>query len=43
MIKSIREIEKTRNFVENPDELSEKVIDGLFKDLEHKKSRTFIC
>ena len=43
MIKSIREIEKTRNFVEKPDELSEKVIDGLFKDLEHKKSRTFTC
>ena len=35
--KSIPEIEKTRNFLEKPDEFSEEVIDGLFKDLEHKK------
>ena len=35
--KSKQEIEKTRNFVEKPDEFSEEVIDGLFKDLEHKK------
>ena len=33
----IQEIEKTRNFLEKPDEFSEEVIDGLFKDLEHKK------
>ena len=35
--KRIQEIEKTRNFLEKPDEFSEEVIDGLFKDLEHKK------
>ena len=35
--KSIPEIEKTRNFLEKTDEFSEEVIDGLFKDLEHKK------
>ena len=35
--KSIREIEKTRHFVENPVEFSEEVIDGLFKNLQHKK------
>ena len=35
--KSIQEIEKTRHFVENPVEFSEEVIDGLFKNLEHKK------
>ena len=35
--KSIQEIEKTRNFVENPDEFSEEVIDGLLKTLNIKK------
>ena len=35
--KRIQEIEKTHNFLEKPDEFSEEVIDGLFKDLEHKK------
>ena len=35
--KSIQEIKKTRHFVEKPDEFSEEVIDGLFKNLEHKK------
>ena len=40
---SIREIEKTRNFVEKNDEFSEEVTDGLFKDLEHKKTRTSTC
>ena len=35
--KRIQDIEKTRNFLEKPDEFSEEVIDGLFKDLEHKK------
>ena len=35
--KSIWEIEKTCNFVQKPDEFSGEVIDGLFKDLEHKK------
>ena len=35
--KRIQEIEKTRNFLEKPDEFSEEVIDGLFKDLDHKK------
>ena len=35
--KRIQEIEKTRNFLEKPDKFSEEVIDGLFKDLEHKK------
>ena len=35
--KSLQEIEKICNFVEKPDEFSEEVIDGLFKDLEHKK------
>ena len=35
--KSIQEIEKTRYFAEKLDEFSKEVIDGLFKDLEHKK------
>ena len=35
--KFIWEIEKTRNFIEKPDEFSGEVIDGLFKDLENKK------
>ena len=35
--KSIQEIEKTRNFVEKPDEFSEEVIDGLLKTLNIKK------
>ena len=35
--KSIQEIEKTRNFVENPDEFTEELTGGLFKDLEHEK------
>ena len=36
--KSIQEIEKkTRTFVEMPDEGSEEVIDGSFKDIEHKQ------
>ena len=34
---SIQEIEKTRNFVENPNEFTEELIAGLFKDLEHEK------
>ena len=37
--KSLWETEKTRNFAETPEEFSEEVIDGLFKDLEHEKSR----
>ena len=34
---SIQKIENAWNFVEKTDEFSEEVIDGLFKDLEHKK------
>ena len=34
--KSIREIEKTWNFIEKTDKFSEEVIDGLFKNLDKK-------
>ena len=35
--KIIQEIDKTRNFVEKPDQFVEELIYRLFKDLEHKK------
>ena len=38
--KIIQEIDKTRNFVEKPDQFVEELIYRLFKDLE---SRTFLC
>ena len=34
--KSIREIEKTWNFIEKTDKFSEEVSDGLFKNLDKK-------
>ena len=43
MKKVYEKLKKTRNFAETPEEFSEEVIDGLFKDLEHKKSRAPIC